>query len=234
MKLAIMQPYFMPYIGYFQLIKSVDKFIFYDDVTFIKQGWINRNQVLINNKAKMFSIPLGNASSNVLIKDVEISSNGYDKWKKSFLNTLTFSYGKAKKYNKVYALIQNILQDKPNKISDLSIKSIMEVSNYLGLDTNFEVCSNFYSNNNLSGQNRVLDICLNENAKTYINPIGGMQLYSKDVFIEKNIELFFIETIKSEYMQLSGDFVPFLSIIDILMFNDVEEIHHQLDNYILI
>lgn len=92
MKLAIMQPYFMPYIGYFQLINAVDKFIFYDDVTFIKQGWINRNQILINNQPSMFSIPLSNASSHVLIKDVLISENTYLKWKKSFLNSIKFSY----------------------------------------------------------------------------------------------------------------------------------------------
>ena len=107
-----MQPYFMPYIGYFQLINAVDKFIFYDDVTFIKQGWINRNQILINNQAKMFSIPLSNASSHVLIKDVLISETAYQKWKKSFLNSILFSYKKAKNYSKINALIERILEKK--------------------------------------------------------------------------------------------------------------------------
>lgn len=234
MKLAIMQPYFMPYIGYFQLIKIVDKFIFYDDVTFIKQGWINRNKILINNQAKMFSIPLSNASSHVLIKDVLISEIAYQKWKKSFLNSIFFSYKKAKNYSKIYALIEKILEKKPETISELAIKSVVEVAQYLDLRTEFEICSDVYSNTYLSGQNRVLDICINEKAITYINPVGGMELYSKSVFQEKNIELFFIKANKSVYPQFSEEFVPFLSIIDVLMFNDLEDIHKQLDNFTLL
>lgn len=234
MKLAIMQPYFMPYIGYFQLINAVDKFIFYDDVTFIKQGWINRNQILINNQAKMFSIPLSNASSHVLIKDILISESTYQKWKKSFLNSILFSYKKAKNYSKINALIERILEKSPETISELAIKSVIEVARYLDLKTEFEICSNSYSNIHLSGQNRVLDICINEKATTYINPIGGMELYSKSVFQGKNIELFFIKSNKSIYRQFSEEFVPFLSIIDVLMFNDIDEIQKQLNEFNLI
>ena len=234
MKLAIMQPYFMPYIGYFQLIKIVDKFIFYDDVTFIKQGWINRNKILINNQAKMFSIPLSNASSHVLIKDVLISEIAYQKWRKSFLNSIVFSYKKAKNYSEINALIEKILEKRPETISELAIKSVVEVAKYLDLKTEFQICSDVYSNTYLSGQNRVLDICINEKAITYINPVGGMELYSKSVFQEKNIELFFIKANKSVYPQFSEEFVPFLSIIDVLMFNDLEDIHKQLDNFTLL
>ncbi len=234
MKLAIMQPYFMPYIGYFQLINAVDKFIFYDDVTFIKQGWINRNQILINNQAKMFSIPLNNASSHVLIKDVLISESAYQKWKKSFLNSILYSYKKAKNYSKINTLIEKILEKRPETISELAIKSVIAVAQYLDLKTEFGICSDIYTNTYLSGQNRVLDICRNEKAKTYINPIGGMELYSKKVFHEKNIELFFIQTHKSVYTQFSEDFIPFLSIIDVLMFNDIDDIHKQLDNFTLL
>ena len=234
MKLAIMQPYFMPYIGYFQLINTVDKFIFYDDVTFIKQGWINRNQILINNQAKMFCIPLSNASSHVLIKDVLISESAYQKWKKSFLNSIFFSYKKAKNYSKINNLIEKILEKKPEKISELAIKSVIEVAQYLNLKTEFEICSDVYSNTYLSGQNRVLDICRREKATTYINPFGGMELYSQSIFYEKNIELFFIKANKSIYPQFSEEFVPFLSIIDVLMFNDIHDIHEQLDNFTLL
>lgn len=229
-----MQPYFMPYIGYFQLINAVDKFIFYDDVTFIKQGWINRNQILINNQPSMFSIPLSNASSHVLIKDVLISENTYLKWKKSFLNSIKFSYKKAKNYDQIVVLIERILSAQFKTISELAISSIIEVSKYLELKTEFEVCSNVYSNINLNGQERLLEICKNEKIKTYINPIGGMELYSKNVFFEENIELFFIKTNKSIYKQFSENFVPFLSIIDVLMFNDIDEIKLQLDNFSLI
>ncbi|MFW1883976.1 WbqC family protein [Acinetobacter nosocomialis] len=234
MKLAIMQPYFMPYIGYFQLINTVDKFIFYDDVTFIKQGWINRNQILINNQASLFSIPLSNASSHVLIKDVLVAEKAYDKWKKSFLNSILFSYKKAKNYEAISNLIHSILEQQPQTISELAIKSVIEVSRYLGIKTEFEISSEIYKNTYLSGQDRVLDICKSENALTYINPIGGVELYSKNIFLQNGVELFFIQSNKSIYKQFSDEFVPFLSIIDVMMFNDVEEIQQQLKHFHLI
>ncbi len=229
-----MQPYFMPYIGYFQLINTVDKFIFYDDVTFIKQGWINRNQILINNQASLFSIPLSNASSHVLIKDVLVTEKAYDKWKKSFLNSILFSYKKAKNYEAISNLIHSILEQQPQTISELAIKSVIEVSRYLGIKTEFEISSEIYKNTYLSGQDRVLDICKSENALTYINPIGGVELYSKNVFLQNGVELFFIQSNKSIYKQFSDEFVPFLSIIDVMMFNDVEEIQQQLKHFHLI
>ena len=234
MKLAIMQPYFMPYIGYFQLINLVDKFVFYDDVTFIKQGWINRNQILINDQAKLFSVPLSNASSHTLIKDVLISDIRYEKWKKSFLSTIMFNYKKAKNYAMVEALIDRILLTPPKTISELAIKSVIEISNYLDLDTEFDVSSKNYGNAHLSGQDRVLDICQKENANTYINPIGGIQLYSKDIFSERKIELMFLSAHKTIYKQFSSDFIPFLSIIDVLMFNDKKQVLEMLNDFELV
>ncbi|KAA0924181.1 WbqC family protein [Psychrobacter sp. ANT_H56B] len=234
MKLAIMQPYFMPYIGYFQLINLVDKFVFYDDVTFIKQGWINRNQILINDQAKLFSVPLSNASSHTLIKDVLISDIRYEKWKKSFLTTIMFNYKKAKNYDIVEALIESILLTPPKTISELAIKSVIEISNYLDLDTEFDVSSKNYSNAHLSGQCRVLDICQKENANTYINPIGGIQLYSKDMFSERKIELMFLSAHKTIYKQFSSEFIPFLSIIDVLMFNDKKQVLEMLNDFELV
>ena len=234
MKIAIMQPYFMPYIGYFQLINTVDKFIFYDDVTFIKQGWINRNQILINNQANMFSVPLANASSHTLIKDVLISTNRYEKWKKSFLSSIMFSYKKAKNYEQVRILIESILFEPPESVSEFAIKSIVEVSKYLDITTDFAVCSESYSNTHLSGQDRVLDICKQEGATTYINPIGGIDLYSESVFLAQNIDLFFIKTQNVLYKQYSAEFVPFLSIIDVLMFNDKEHVLDMLNSFELV
>ena len=224
----------MPYIGYFQLIYTVDKFIFYDDVTFIKQGWINRNQILINNQANMFSVPLANASSHTLIKDVLISTNRYEKWKKSFLSSIIFSYKKAKNYEQVRILIESILFEPPESVSEFAIKSIVEVSKYLDITTEFAICSESYSNTHLSGQDRVLDICKQEGATIYINPIGGMDLYSESVFLAQNTDLFFIKTQNVRYKQYSAEFVPFLSIIDVLMFNDKEHVLDMLNSFELV
>jgi hypothetical protein len=234
MKLAIMQPYFMPYIGYFQLINTVDKFIFYDEVTFIKKGWINRNRMLLNNQPKMFTIPLTNASSNNLIKDVLISDDKYKEWRRSFLRSLMFSYKKAKNYNKVQPLIENVLSGSPKHISDLAIKSVMEVSKYLELQTEFETYTQDSGVIYDSAQDRVLSICSREQATIYINPIGGTELYSVSDFEKKNIELYFLQSSKSIYKQFSNEFVPFLSIIDILMFNDKKEIINMFENFELV
>lgn len=234
MKLAIMQPYFMPYIGYFQLINTVDKFIFYDEVTFIKKGWINRNRMLLNNKAKMFTIPLTNASSNNLIKEVLISEERYVEWRRSFLRSLMFSYKKAKQYEKVQPLIEEILAGTPKTISELAIKSVMQVSSYLGLDTEFETYKEAPDTSYSSAQDRVIQICKREKATTYINPIGGTELYSVADFSEQGIELSFLQAENSIYQQFSDEFVPFLSILDVLMFNDKQEVLEMLEDFRLV
>lgn len=234
MKLAIMQPYFMPYIGYFQLIMASDKFVIYDDVTYIKQGWINRNQVLINGEAKKFSIPLRNGSSNVLIKDIEISEIAFDKWKKVFHKTLMSSYGRAPYYNDIMILMDRILSDFDNSIVELSIRGIEETLKYLGLSCNMVRSSKSYNNTDLVSQNRVLDICKKENASIYVNPMGGRELYSRDIFEQNGLELFFIKPQCIAYKQYKGDFVPWLSMIDILMFNSPDEIKTMLGCYDLV
>ena len=235
MKLAIMQPYFMPYIGYFQLIKAVDKFIIYDDVTYIKQGWINRNQLLINGEARKFTIPISNGSSNNLIKDVVISNMVFDKWKITFYKTLMSSYRRAPYYNNVLDLMDRIINCSTNYISELAVHSIEETLKYLNISRDIVRSSEVYNNNNeLMSQNRVLDICKKESAKTYINPIGGQELYSQEIFRHHGLELFFIKTKEFKYQQFTNEFVPWLSIIDVLMFNSSEEINEMLDNYELI
>ena len=87
MKLAIMQPYIFPYLGYFQLLNSVDHFVFYDDVNFIKGGWVNRNQLLINNQNKFFTVPLKKIISFTPINEVEIHKKLYPNWRSKFYNS---------------------------------------------------------------------------------------------------------------------------------------------------
>lgn len=234
MKLAIMQPYFMPYVGYFQLIKASDMFVAYDDVTYIKQGWINRNNLLMNGVAHKFTIPLSNGSSNVLIKDVLISAKSFDQWKKNFYKTLMSSYRKAPEYNHVMELMDQILSKVPVYIADLAIQSIQETLTYLGIPKSIYKSSEICNNTDLSSQQRVLDICQQVGADVYINPLGGQELYSKDVFKEYNLELFFIKPNNIVYPQFKNEFVPWLSMIDLLMFNSPEEIQGMLDCYELI
>jgi len=228
-KLAIMQPYIFPYIGYFQLVNAVDKFVFYDDVDFIKQGWINRNYLLVNDNPSLFSIPVKNISSNQKIKDVEIVEN--KKWKKTFLRTIFYSYKKAPFFDAIYNLVESITDSGENKIGMLAISSIRKVASYLNINTEFSISAGRYENDSLTGEARVLDICQQENATHYINPIGGRSLYSKELFSRHGIELSFIKTGDVTYEQFGNTFVPSLSIIDVMMFNLPEQIRDFLNDF---
>lgn len=234
MKIAVMQPYIFAYIGYFQMIKAVDKFVFYDDVSFIKQGWINRNRILVNGKDFLFSVPLEKISSYTQIKDSLISKKNYEVWKNKFLQTLEQSYKKSPHYDLVITLIVRVLNKNFSTISELAIDSAISISKYLGLNTKFIISSEKYKNQEMERAARLIDICKQEGADEYLNAIGGMELYSKEEFEEQGIKLNFIKSQPIEYKQFKNEFVPWLSIIDVLMFNSVEEINEMLDGYNLI
>ena len=234
MKLAIMQPYFFPYIGYFQLINAVDKFIVYDDVNFIKGGWINRNNVLINKKPFLFTVPLENSSSFIQIDQTQLHSKLYHVWKTKFLKSLEQSYKKAPFYNDVFFLIEEILNKDTNFISTLAIDSIKGVCNYLDVKTQIIETSKEYNNKHLSGQDRVISICQFERANHYINPIGGIELYSKEDFKNNDIILNFIKSKSIDYKQFDNEFVAWLSIIDVLMFNSKSDVVRMLNQYDLL
>ena len=230
MKLAIMQPYFFPYIGYFQLIKSVDKFVFYDDVNFIKNGWINRNRVLINGKPSYFTVTLNGASPFMLIKDVLFSDN-----RNKLLKTLENTYKKAPFYDDTINALKPVFLLETTYISDLAIESVKSVSKYLGIQTIFEKSSETYSDSKgMEKSARLKQICHQNNATVYHNPIGGTELYFKDDFAKSDIELKFINTDNIIYKQFKNEFVPNLSIIDLMMFNSKEQIQKFLDCYSLI
>lgn len=229
MKIAIMQPYFFPYIGYFQLINAADKFVVYDDVTFIKQGWINRNNILLNGKSFLFTIPLKDASSYKAIRETETSDNG--KWKSKLLKTFEQAYGKAPNYDKVVSLIRDVLSGEEKTIAAMALESIKAVCAYVGIDTPIVETSSLYFNNHLQSRARVIDICKRENATEYLNPIGGVELYSKEEFERENLKLGFVKSKPSSYKQFNDEFVPWLSTIDVLMFNSPDEIRDLLGQY---
>lgn len=231
MTLAIMQPYLFPYIGYFQLMKAVDTFVLYDDVAFINRGWINRNNLLNNGKAQLFTIPLKDASQNKLIREISIDTQ--QKWRDKLLKTIQQTYRKAPQYAAVYPLLEEILQFPEENISTYIFNSLVQINAYLGITTKLVPSSTMYENQDLKAQERILDICLQEKADHYINPIGGKELYSHERFAEHQIRLNFIRSEKAEYPQLGGDFVPWLSIIDVLMFNTKEQVGELLKAYVL-
>jgi hypothetical protein len=230
MKIAVMQPYFFPYIGYFQLVQAVDLFVFYDDVNFIKGGWINRNRILINNQPSYVTIPLKGASPNKLICEIEFIDS-----KIKFLKSIKIAYSKAPFFELVYPLIEEIFMIDSLSISDLAIKSITKISEYLGINTKFEVSSkSYWETKKTERSERLISICKKNNIQNYINPLGGSELYNKHYFLSKGISLSFLKSYISKYKQYNEDFIEGLSIIDVMMFNNPKEILKMVEAFELV
>jgi len=232
MKLAIMQPYLFPYIGYFQLINAVDKFVFYDDVKFINKGWINRNRILVNWNSHLFTVPLSNANQNTLIKDLKLAASG--KWRYKFLKTLEFTYKKAKYFSIVFPKIEAVINLKSKFLFEWHLTSFHLLMNFLAIRTTLAQSSVNYDNRHLKGQERILDICTQENCQQYINSEGGINLYNKHTFEGIGIELSFLKAGDIIYKQFKNQFVPCLSIIDVLMFTSADRIGDFLNMYKLV
>jgi len=232
-KVAIVQPYVFPYIGYFQLINSVEIFVFYDDVNFIKKGWVNRNNLLVNKMPSLFTIPLVKPSQNKLINEIDLSID--EKWISAFLNKLTHSYCKAPYFEIIAPLVEGIIRTKKKTIAELSIVSVMDVAKYMELEIKFKISSQEFSESKgMDRSNRLIKITKELGSSTYINPYGGKELYTKDYFLKNDIDLYFLKPQLNHYKQFQEPFHPGLSIIDVLMFNDKETIKKELLNYTLV
>ena len=219
-KCGIVQPYFFPYYGYFQLINLADHFVFYDDVNFISRGWINRNYILVNKKRQYITVPCSSKSQNKLINEVELSLNS--KIRKKLLKTIRFNYSKAPFFDSVFTLIENVLKLDTNKISELSIYSIKSVLEYLNISTETHIASELPIPNDQDRSERLIEITKFLGCDNYVNPIGGTELYDKEYFEKFDIKLTFIKPSNIKYNQFDNQFVSNLSIIDVLMFNRPE------------
>ncbi len=232
-KIAVMQPYVFPYLGYFQLINAVDEFVFYDDVNFIKRGWINRNRILYGNDFKLITFPCQKISQNKYIKDIKIDLKAKEYLK--LRETINYTYKNAPFYSEVLGIINDVFDSHINNISELAIKSVKKTSEYIGLKKMFSVSSNSFSEyQNYLKEERLIKICKKSKSKIYINPIGGRDLYTKQDFKKEGINLYFLKPSLPEYKQFNHPFVSGLSIIDIMMFNSPEEIRSMLNQYALI
>lgn len=226
MKIAIMQPYFFPYIGYFNLINACENFIFYDDVNFIKNGWINRNRVLTFGNVKYITVPIENTSSFIKIKDTYIKKDM--PWQNKILSCLSQSYKGAAFYAPSMEIIENVLKTSTTNISTLAANSVKICAEYIGIQAKFSFASECFENQHLHGEERIIDICLQENAEEYFNLPGGRNLYDKNNFKNKNITLTFIQPKIWEYNHFTPLFEPALSIIDVMMHNSPEKIRESM------
>jgi len=255
MKLAIMQPYFFPYIGYYQAISAVDKYILYDNLNYIKEGFVNRNRYLVvNGSPSYFIVPIRHKSSFTKIRDVELVAE--NTWKRKMLNSFYCHYKRAPYFKDVIPVIENVLYTDTTRLTTLNTRTIIEVSRYLDIATEITAdISEYYpleeklecKDEELPGLFpyirsrfldrkviRVIEICKTEKADVFINAIGGQALYSKEDFAHHHIALFFIKTEEFTYPQQSSVFYPNLSIIDVLMNCGKEKTKDFLSKYTLV
>jgi len=231
MKIAVMQPYLFPYIGYFQLISSVDKFVVYDDVHYINKGWINRNNILVNNEKHLFTLPLKKSGQNKLIKDIHIHEP--EEWKSKFLRTIETSYKHSEYFKDAFEIISQINESDDVTVSGFNFFCMKIIADYLDIKTEIVESSAYYNNSDLKSQDRILDICNKENADGYFNLPGGADLYSHETFNSKGIDLKFLMPDNFTYRQFDDKFTDSLSIIDVLMFNSKNRVKELLGKYVL-
>ncbi len=228
MKLAIMQPYLFPYLGYFQLIRAVDAFVVYDDVNYIKGGWINRNFILSQGGKQLITLPLQGASPNKLINEIEVGDQH------KILQSIRHGYGKAPQFGAVYPVLEDIFTRQEKNLANFLGYALRQVCGYLGLKPEWHISSALKKDNGLRGQEKVLAICEELGATHYINVPGGMELYDKQAFAERGIQLSFIQPRTVAYPQFGKEYVPNLSIIDVMMFNGPEQCAALLEGYDLV
>jgi len=229
MSIAIMQPYFFPYLGYFQLMQAVDVYVIADDLNYIKNGYINRNSILLNNEAFKISLQLKGASQNKLINEIEVGENTV-----KLLETIRRAYRKAPYFDDAFPLIESILLSKEKNLARFLGDSLVKISRYLDIKVKILYSSDTDNDKCLKLDARIIDICSRLNEDHYINAIGGKELYDKDAFSQKNITLSFLDSNIPEYKQFNENFIPKLSIVDTMMFNSVDSIKIMLDSYELV
>jgi hypothetical protein len=227
MKVAIMQPYFFPYIGYFQLIGSVDVFVIYDNIKFTKKGWINRNRFLRNGTDCVFTVPVQKDSDALDVKDRAVAA---DFSRGKLVNQLREAYRRAPHFLESFPVVEKAVMAPRQNLFEYVHGSVLEVCRYLGIGTRIVPSSTLAIDTALKAQDRVVALCKAAGASTYVNAIGGQTLYTQDEFRAQGMELKFLKTHPIEYPQFGDPFVPWLSIIDVMMFNPIARIREFLES----
>lgn len=223
-----MQPYFLPYIGYFQLIAAVDLFVVYDHIKYTKKGWINRNRMLLNGSDAVFSLPLKKDSDSLDVVQRELAAD-FDRAR--LLNQFRGAYRRASHFDRTFALLERIVLCEERNLFRYIHHSLLCACEHLGIGTEIRISSDVAADHGLAGQQKVLALCRAVGADTYVNPIGGTTIYDKDDFRAQGLALHFLQSKPYEYPQFSAAFVPWLSIIDVLMFNPLERVRELIGSH---
>ncbi|MES2559949.1 MAG: WbqC family protein [Bacteroidota bacterium] len=232
MRVAIMQPYFLPYIGYFQLIHAVDLFVVYDNIEYTKKGWINRNRILTGGGDEFITLPL-QKDSDYLNVDERFIADSFDREKLKLLRKVRASYDKAPYYPETLELFESTLNTPHRNLFAFILNSIQLLTSHLDIQTPIIQSSTLDIDHSLKSEQKVLAICGLLQATTYINPIGGVKLYDKVHFSKHQVTLNFLQSNPITYPQYQNEFIPWLSILDVLMFNGKEQTKKLLTHYSL-
>jgi len=226
--IAVMQPYFFPYLGYFQLAGSVDRFVFLDDVAYIKKGYINRNRILLGGQPFSFSIAVERISQNRRI-DEHFFTGAFD----SFLEQLRHAYSRAPFFDEVFGLVKAVCLEPDRNVARKSAASVCAVFDYLKLPFSNQFASEM-QRTEANGESRILELCQYFGADTYHNAAGGQKLYDSRRFADVGVRLRFVSNRFATYHQGVETFVPGLSIIDVLMHNPREQVCKMLLDFDLL
>ncbi len=229
MIVSIMQPYFFPYIGYFQLAACSDIFVFHDDVQYIKGGWVNRNRILRDGQPRWLTLPVRKGASRLTIQQRQYQLD--EPVTARVLRRVEASYSKAPRFSAVFPLVEKLIKLANANVADFNDNLIERITAELGGRPKFIRSSELDKQSHLAGQERVVHICQRLGATHYVNPIGGTRLYDADRFARASIGLSFLEPAEITYPQFGDAPVPNLSIIDVLMFNDAERVARMLKQY---
>lgn len=226
-----MQPYFLPYLGYWQLLAAVDQFVVYDNIEYTKKGWINRNRFLRNGADAPFTLPLKKGSDFLHVRERSLAD---DFKPAALLNPFRDAYRRAPYFDDVFPLIETIVTAAPKNLFDYLLHSLMATAAYLEIKTPIIVSSTVPIDHSLKAGEKVLAMCGALGANRYLNAIGGQALYAADAFTAAGVELKFIQTRPLTYPQLGQPFVPGLSILDVMMFNSPDAVRRLLGEYDLL
>lgn len=223
-----MQPYLFPYLGYFQLIHAVEAFVIYDDVNYIKGGWINRNYILANGTKQLITLPLRGASQNKLINQVQVGEQH------KILKSLQHNYRKAMYFDTVYPILEDILSQKEPNLARFLDYQLRRICEYFDLHPKWYISSAIVKDIGLHGQEKIISICAKLETTHYINALGGTNLYDPLMFKKQGLKISFVQPTAVRYRQFGSGFVPNLSVIDVMMFNEREQCKRLLEEYGLV
>ncbi len=233
MRLGIMQPYFFPYIGYFQLMNAADEFVVYDNIKYTKKGWINRNRILVNGAGAYITLPIKKDSDYLSIRERRLAES-WPSERKKMLNRVRAAYSQAPYFAAAYPVFEKSLLYEATNLFSFILNALNLIKEYLGIHTPLVVSSTIPIDHELKSTDKVLAICKARKANSYINPIGGTELYEPEDFRNEGIDLHFIKTDDIRYPQLGNEFVPALSILDVMMFNPKEKNSAWLESYTMV